>query len=253
VVNRQGRISSDSPQTVLKAATALACDALGRLYVVSPDFVAVVEPRSAGDYQVLSIGYVKISAYAVVGADDGRIFVAGRLAGNGFPLHCVTTHGVILRSFGEGAPNSAPDPMLMDGFLLWDAARKRVLMVPRNLPELQVYDRNGDDVDVKGLGAPQWDDDWFVRVWGVAWHPDGRIVIQGRMLSWPPGPTGVFLNVLDRNLNRATKGLHSPYGILVGSDRNGLLYFVSDKHVRCVRLAIPDDSQIPDAPHAPVL
>ena len=166
VVDRQGKVGSDSHQTVLKAATALACDAQERLYVASPDFVAVVEPKSTGDYRVVSTGYVKISAYAIAAAEDGRIFVAGRRAGNGFPLHLMTTDGKMIRSFGEGSPNSDPSPVLMDGFLPWNASERRLLMAPRTMPEIQVYSGDGDEVSVKDLGLPQWDDEWIHELLG---------------------------------------------------------------------------------------
>ena len=253
VVDRQGKVGSDSHQTVLKAATALACDAQGRLYVASPDFVAVVEPKSTGDYRVVSTGYAKISAYAIAAAEDGRIFVAGRRAGNGFPLHLMTTDGKMIRSFGEGSPNSDPSPVLMDGFLLWNARERRLLMAPRTMPEIQVYSGDGDEVSVKDLGVPQWEDEWIHELWGMAFGPSGRIVIQGLVRAWPPGPTGRFLNVLDRNLNRPRRGLRSPYGILVGSDRDGVLYFVSNRRVRRVRIVTLEDSDMPGVSLEPVL
>jgi len=125
-------------------------------------------------------------------------------------------------------------------------------MAPRTMPEIQVYKSGGDEVYVKRLGTPQWDDEWIDQVWGMAFGPKGTIVIQGLIRGWPPVPTGVFLNVLDCNLHRPMRGVQSPHGILVGSDKSGALYFVSDRRVRRVRIVIPEDSQIPEPGQGPI-
>ena len=130
VLDRQGRIASDTHQTILKSATALVCDTLGRLYVASPNFIAVVEPTSAGDYRVVSRGYAKIFAYAMVAADNGRLFVAGRRAGNGLPIHTITTDGKTIRSFGEGSPRSDPQPVLIGRILALERSQRSVVDGP---------------------------------------------------------------------------------------------------------------------------
>ena len=235
-VTRQGRVSSDSYQTVFNKVTALACDAQGKLYIATPDFLGVVEQKSTGDYEVVSTSHMKISAFAIVAAGGDRIFLAGRRNGSPFPLHLITTGGRIIRSFGE-----IGQFMFDGGFLLWDVRCRCLLMAPQTLAEIQFFEGNGDDITVMALGPyqpmmPHWSGEWMDEVWGMALGPNSGIIIQGRSSLSPPVHAGFCLDFLDRNLNRLVSGLRVDYGILVGSDRNGGLYFLSNKRVTRARV-----------------
>jgi hypothetical protein len=232
-VDRHGRIVFLRQSTRFQTIDALACDASNALYMAagSPptgESLAVLKRGPMG-YQTAVVAYFRGAVFSMAAVGQNRLAVAGYGGRNDFPLHLFTSAGRPLRSFGEDA-GPAQDPALARGVLLWREQTGRLLFLPRKLPEIQIYDGDGNQIAVKGLGpfgpgAGPSDFDEIDEIYGAAWLPRGALLIQGFSRG------RVSQRFQDEDFNPADSEEPNDLGRIAGSDAGGGLYFLYRNYV----------------------
>ena len=232
-IDREGHISARSGRLEFALRT-IACSPVGNLYIAGEtpdhtDHLLVFGP--APDYRLLFSSRLNISVLSMAVGQD-RIFVAGFLQNSTFPLHVMSLHGNIQRSFGESGGARA-DPVLADGYLLWDTENLRLLFAPRKLPEVQVYDAEGTQLQVKGLGpnqpaSVQWRKS-APETTGIGLLRAGAILIESATES--AQGRHLLLNLLDGKLQPIAKVNIEEPQLLAGGDQKYGIYFVTSHRI----------------------
>jgi len=224
---------------------SLTCSGTGDLYLTSLNQLLIMQPSGSGELKLISKMALSFDTWSIAVANRRNIVVSGFNPSNGFPLHVLNERGRVIRSFGEG--RASPDQFYSQsaqGPLLWDLITKRILFMPHLIPEVQLYNLQGDSLAIKTLGslfktisnrsfrlfANLSEQVSAERIQAASFLPKGDLLVQVQRRS-PSGSLDQYLSIFDSNVDPVGVSIKSMYGLLAGVDANGHVFFLSDHDI----------------------
>jgi hypothetical protein len=246
-ISPAGEIVSSASHPELEGVVSLACDAHGTLYAgtmkgglldIRTDRVGAPTITSLpnGNSLIRSMASTE-SDVGLVALSLGEIPVLNR---RGMAIHAFRPGTMPVRDLAADALGRVDDVHPpTDGTLLWDARRRQIIVVPRSRYELLAFSTDGtlrsrtvvggtafrsrdsfdlDQTPIGGYAVPD-------QVIAAAMLPDGRLVVE--FTEHPPdAPSRTVLHLLNGPEGSVLSALPVAWGVVVGADATGALYWL---------------------------